>query len=124
LESLLDARGDDYRPPDTGLEARFMQIMRERGVGDFRRQVAIGGDDQWIGRVDFRHAVLPVIVEVQSRRHHAALSYRRDDASRVAALSSAGFEVVEVWDDEVWFAPEAATARIRAALRRAARQAA
>ena len=63
------------------------------------------GGEMWAGRVDFRHEVQPVILEVQSERYHAALSFRRDDEERRARLEDAGFVVVEAWDRQVWHAP-------------------
>lgn len=119
LEELLDLRGATWRPPASGLERRFEQIMRERLIGPFRRQVESGDDRRWVGRVDFAHERHPLIVEVLSERYHAALSYQRDDAERFASLRTAGFEVVEVWDAEVWHQADAVAARVRAALRRA-----
>jgi hypothetical protein len=113
LESLLDVRPLDYVAPATGLEARFIEIVG----GDWRRQVDSGGE-LWAGRVDFRHRVHPVIIEVQSERYHAALPFRRDDDERRAKLEAAGFIVGEVWDRQLWYAPDEARSIVRAALRR------
>ena len=71
-----------------------MQLFREAGV-DMRRQVDSGGD-LWVGRVDFCHAELPLVVEIQSEAYHSALLDRRSDAARVAALAAAGFDHYEV----------------------------
>ena len=70
--------------------------MREAGIA-MRRQIDSGGD-QWTGRVDFRHATLPLIVEIQSERHHTALSDRRADAARRDRLVADGFVVIEITD--------------------------
>src|SRR3954454_20315738 len=93
FERLLKVRPIGFVPVATGLEARFHEIV---GPG-WRRQVDSGGE-MWAGRVDFRHEVHPVIVEVQSERYHAALSFRPGDEERRARLEAAGFVVVEVWD--------------------------
>jgi very-short-patch-repair endonuclease len=111
LRSLLEARGSSYVPPATGLEARFAEIVRP--LGEFRRQVDSGGE-LWAGRVDFRHAAVPLVVEVQSERYHASLSSQQDDALRRARLEAAGFAVVEVWDTDIWHN----TPKIRAVVRR------
>jgi len=110
LHKLDAARGPDYVPPASGIEARFMEICLWR----MRRQVDSGGDE-WCGRVDFRDLVLPLVVEVQSEKYHAALVDKAADASRRERLQGAGFEVVEVWDREVWHEPQAVNERIREA---------
>ena len=71
---------------------------------ELRRQVD-SGESEWTGRVDFRHEVLPLIVEVQSERYHSALVDRLADRRRLAALRAAGFVVVEVSDPQVWSRP-------------------
>jgi very-short-patch-repair endonuclease len=103
LRRYLDARGEDYTPPATGLEARTMQVLRDEGI-DLRPQVDSGGSS-WTGRVDFRHPRVPLIVEVQSERYHSALVDRLADRRRLAALRAAGFVVVEVSDAQVWSRP-------------------
>jgi very-short-patch-repair endonuclease len=113
LHALLEARPLDYAAPATGLEARFIEVVG----GDWRRQVNSGGE-LWAGRVDFRHRVYPVIIEVQSERYHGALSFRRDDEERKAKLEAAGFVVDEVWDRQLWHSPHEARAVVAAALQR------
>lgn len=104
MRELLDARPDDWVPPASGLEARVMALLDDRALSGFERQVNLGGDE-WVGRVDFVHRERNIVIEVQSERFHAALSSRRDDAIRFERLRSAGFTVVEVWEDEVWHRP-------------------
>jgi very-short-patch-repair endonuclease len=101
LRSLLEARGLDYVPPATGLEGRFESIAAAQGVRSLRRQIDSGGD-HWTGRVDFRDALVPLVVEIQSERYHAALSDKADDARRFEDLERSGFVVLEVWDSAVW----------------------
>lgn len=110
MRELDAARGPSYVPPASALERRFVQICDE----PMRRQVDVGGET-WCGRVDFRHPVLPLIVEVQSERYHASLVDKRADAARRARQEAAGFVVVEVWDTEVWHQPQVVNDRIRAA---------
>ena len=101
LETLLDARGDDYVPPASGLEGRFGDIASDLGYR-LRRQVDCGGD-RWDARVDFRDEVLPVVVEVLSKKYHEALCDKDADAERRGRLERAGFTVVEVWDEQIWY---------------------
>jgi very-short-patch-repair endonuclease len=102
LRQLLEDRPDDYVPPASNLEGRVKDILAGAGLGEWRRQVDTGGAT-WTGRVDFRHAVLPAILEVQSERYHAALTHRADDARRRTQLEVDGFFVAEVWDTDVWY---------------------
>jgi very-short-patch-repair endonuclease len=105
LRELNAARGPGYRPPDSGQERRFEQILERCGEPPMRRQVNVGGEE-WTGRVDFIDPDLPLIAEVQSEQHHTSLVDRAADERRVAALRDAGFHVIEVWDTQLWHEPE------------------
>jgi len=118
LREYLAERGPGYVPPASGLEGRAMRLFDDAGIA-MRRQVDSGGDARWTGRVDFRHVELPVIVEIQSERYHAALCDRVADAARLEALRRAGYEVVELTDVDVWSRPRECVERVRAAMRRA-----
>jgi very-short-patch-repair endonuclease len=121
LRTLLDERGDDYVPPDSGLERRFEQVLAEAGEPGLRRQVDVGGD-RWVGRVDFRHEHLPLVVEVQSELYHSALTDARRDAERAAALRAAGFEVIAVTEEQVWYRPREVVEAVERARRRLVRE--
>jgi very-short-patch-repair endonuclease len=114
MRALLDERGDDYVPTASNLERRFASIVTEAGLPAMRRQVDSGGE-RWVGRVDFRDARLPLIVEVQSEVFHSALTDRADDAVRLAALRASGFTVVEVTEEQVWHRPSEVLEAVRAA---------
>jgi very-short-patch-repair endonuclease len=114
LRQLVADRGPGYVPPASGLERRFEEVMGRHGLAAYRRQVDCGGED-WTGRVDYRHRELPLVVEINSERYHAALVDQRADAARREALERAGHEVVVVWDVEVWHEPLVAVARVRSA---------
>ncbi|HEY9555714.1 MAG TPA: DUF559 domain-containing protein [Acidimicrobiales bacterium] len=102
MRQVLATRGLDYVPPASNLEARFEQILLQAGEAPMRRQVDIGDGDRWIGRVDFRDADLPLIVEIQSERFHASLIDKQLDATRMERLRAAGFVVLEFTDQQVW----------------------
>ena len=114
LRVYLRRRGPGYVPPASGLESRFMELMQEAGI-PMRRQVDSGGD-RWTGRVDFRHAHRPVIVEIQSEKYHTALCDREADRSRIEQLRRDGFVVVEIQDTTVWASPAEAVQRVRDAI--------
>ena len=119
LRELLEARPSGWVPPASNLEARFDSITRDAWVGEWRRQVDVGDDTHWCGRVDFRSTRWPVVVEVQSERYHAALSDRLHDAARRERLEAAGVVVVEVWDTEVWHARHDVVTKVREGIARA-----
>lgn len=124
LRELLRERGPDYRPAESGLERRFEQILADDGQEPMERQVDVGGDDGWIGRVDHLDRQARLIVEVNSERYHEALVDARSDATRHEALSAAGFRVEIVWDVEIWHAPRDVARRIRRARAEGRRRAA
>lgn len=115
VRRYLDDRPQGERPPESGLESRTIQVLRTAGVA-LERQVDVGSEDRWTGRVDMRVVGTKVVVEVQSRRHHTALSDVVADRARRAALEAAGFTVVEVWDEEVWTRPDVVVDRVRRAV--------
>jgi len=115
VRRYLDDRGADYVPAATGIETRTMQILGDAGIV-VERQVDLGGEECWTGRVDFRVVGMPIVIEVQSQLHHAALVDRMADDARRSRLESDGFSVVELWDTEVWSRPVIAVARVAAAI--------
>ena len=103
MRRLLADRPPDYVAPQTGLEARVQRLARDVGVA-LRRQVD-AGDEDWIGRVDFILEDTSKIIEVLSQRYHGALLDRLSDQARFARLSEAGFQVLTLWDSDVWENP-------------------
>jgi very-short-patch-repair endonuclease len=122
LRRLILAWPDGYRPVDSNLELRFESILEEAGDVPFARQVEVGDEHGRIGRVDFLDRRLGVIVEVQSAYFHSGLVDAARDAERLARLRRAGWIVVEVTDEELWYRKVEVVARVRAA-RSAARRA-
>ena len=114
MRLVLATRGLDYIPPASNLEARVIQILADAGLPAMRRQVDTGDEHGWIGRVDLRDVVLPLIVEVQSERYHSSLIDRQLDADRIARLERAGFVVVEITDVQVWHRPHELVEAVRA----------
>jgi very-short-patch-repair endonuclease len=119
LRELLRARPPGWIPPATNLEARFETIMCGALLGEWRRQVNLGDDSHWCGRVDFVSAQWPLVVEVQSERYHSALSDQAHDAVRRQGLEDAGLVVVEVCDRQVWHARREVVAAVRDGIARA-----
>jgi very-short-patch-repair endonuclease len=110
---LVQERGPGYRPPESGLERRAIQVLADEGITGFERQVDVGDDDRWIGRVDLRHAIVPLIVEVQSDLYHWGRTNEAQDSARITALEAAGYVVIEVEEFDVWHRPTVAAAAVR-----------
>jgi very-short-patch-repair endonuclease len=117
VRELLDKRPPGYVPPSSNLEARFAQIIRDYDLPRMRRQVDVGDDERWCGRVDFKAEELPLVVEVQSDMFHKALTSVEDDEARKARLEAAGFAVEEVEEFDIWYRPAVVAEQVRKARR-------
>ena len=115
MRLLLADRPDDWVPPASALESRFDHLRQRAGLPAMRRQVDLGGDHAWIGRVDFVNRELGLVVEVQSERFHASPTDRTFDAHRRRELEAAGFTVVFVWEHELWHQRDLVIRRLRQA---------
>ena len=113
---IINERGDDYVPPASNLESRVKELAEEAGL-KLRRQVDLGGDAHWDGRVDFFEDDVKLVIEVQSEAHHTSLSDMTADAIRRAKLEADGFSFMEVSDTDVWTRPWLVVDRIRQAIR-------
>lgn len=56
MRALMAERGTGYIPPESGLEARFLSLLRSNGLPEPARQVDVGGE-RWVGRVDFAYLI-------------------------------------------------------------------
>lgn len=112
---------DSGRPPlGSGLEGRLLQILRVAGLPEPRRQVDLGAGD-WVGRVDFLHDDVRLVVEIDGGWHHeGALDVRRDKR-RSAALAAAGFRVLPLAEDLLRRDPAEAVRLVSEARRHARR---
>jgi len=124
FRALVEERGPAYVPPASNLESRFAEILANAGRQPLRRQVDSSGEEGWIGRVDFRDASAPVVVEVQSERFHRGLSAEADDLDRIARLRQSGLQVVEITDLDIFHRPATVLAKVDAARGQARHQAA
>jgi hypothetical protein len=113
MRQVLAERPRPHTPPASGLEARFEQILRAAGEQPMRRQVDLGDDERWIGRVDFRDPTRPLVVEIQSERFHTSLSSTSWDKQRRAAMVQAGLTVRELTDQDIWLRPRSLVTVVR-----------
>jgi very-short-patch-repair endonuclease len=112
LRDYLAARGPEYVPPASRLEDRAWEILAGAGI-EVRRQVDLGSQAEWTGRVDGIVVGTHVVIEIQSWRYHGALVDRDADRVRIARLVAAGFTVVEITDDEVWSQPAVVVRKVQ-----------
>ncbi|MCQ3807003.1 MAG: DUF559 domain-containing protein [Acidimicrobiaceae bacterium] len=113
MRQLIEDRGPDHCPPGSGLESRFQELARKGGFGSFVRQVDLGAEEGWIGRVDFLDRDNGLVVEVDSRRFHTSKSDRSRDERRHSALRAAGWRVVSVTDHDLFHDPTAVINRLK-----------
>ena len=106
MRRLLAARDDDtYDAPESGLEARFLSIVRTAGLPPPLRQRDIGGE-AWVGRVDFLYPERKLVVEIDSDLYHRSLLDREADARRDEAMRVAGYQVLRIDEHQLWHRAE------------------
>jgi hypothetical protein len=113
MRELIEARPADYLPPESGLEARFQQILARDGQRPLRRQVDTGDGTRWMGRVDFRDDRCPYVAQIDGDRYHRALLDREADAIQTAALVEAGYVVDRIRAHDVWHRAHEVCTRVR-----------
>ena len=101
MRALAKERPPGSSPTESGNEQRFEEILGRFNRKRPRRQVTIGGLDV-IGRIDYRDARLPLVVEVNSMRYHSSISDRAADEERYDRLNDAGLMVAVIWEDDLW----------------------
>jgi hypothetical protein len=121
LREYLSTRPIDWQPPESNLEARFVDLIVGAGMPEPKRQRNTGDDVSWIGRIDMRDPELPLIGEIDSDLFHTAPLDVASDAVRDERLIAAGFTVERFTEAQVWRDPNAVVERWRRA-REAARR--
>jgi len=102
MRELLASRSDGYVPPASELEARFRDLVRGAGLAEPIRQLDVGDDEAWIGRVDVAYLRVRLLIELDSRLHHSSKLDREADETRDRRLRDAGWRVVRfTWSDLV-----------------------
>jgi len=104
MRLILEERPPEYVPPQSGLEARYCQLVIQDGMPEPIRQVNVYGQ-RWIGRADCRFVDVGLIVELLSVRFHASVIDAAADRDRFSAFRDAGQHVIAFWDFEVWNNP-------------------
>ena len=94
MRAILGEREDGYVAPASELEARFLELIRARGLPEPIRQFDAGDSDEWIGRVDFAYPANGLLIELDGRRHHSAPLDRKADEHRDRRLVAGGWRQV------------------------------
>jgi len=115
VRGILAERGEDFVAPATELEQEFVALLARCDLPRPSRQVDLGSDLAWIGRVDFVFRAERVVVETDGKETHTSLLDRQADTARDAALVAAGWIVLRF----SWFDIVHDGARTLATLRRA-----
>ncbi|MDQ2825736.1 MAG: endonuclease domain-containing protein, partial [Actinomycetota bacterium] len=106
MRRLLDDRSDGYVPPASELEACFVALLRSHGLPEPARQVDVGDELGWVGRVDFAYTGARTVIELDSRRHHSSKLDVEADEARDLRLRAAGWQVERFrWDDLIAVEP-------------------
>jgi very-short-patch-repair endonuclease len=102
FRTLLEERGGDYVAPESELERRFVALARNAALPEPERQVDLGDEEGWIGRVDFLFRGARIVVEVDGAEFHDGLLDRQRDEERDTRLTAAGWYVLRLrWRDVV-----------------------
>jgi hypothetical protein len=96
MREVLEPRGEGYVAPASELEAEFLDFLDAVGLPHPAREVALGDDEEPIGRVEMVYRDVKVLVELDGRRNHTALLDREADALRDMRLTAAGWRVLRV----------------------------
>jgi hypothetical protein len=115
MRALLDARGEGFIAPRSRLESRFMDIVRRFGLPEPRREVDHGSNVAWNGRVEFTFDPA-VLVEIDGRRWHTALSDIERDHDRDNEFTATGRSVLRFRFPVLVNQPERVARQIRAAI--------
>ncbi len=102
MRQLIDERRHLVQPTGSRLERRFEVLNERAGIPMLRRQINVGDDDGWIGRLDFVGKERALVVEIDSELHHAALLDTRRDESITLRLELAGWNVLRLREDDLW----------------------
>ncbi|MGB3412209.1 MAG: DUF559 domain-containing protein [Microthrixaceae bacterium] len=101
MRELIEARRG-LPPVGSNLETRFHEVAKLSNLPPFDRQVDLGDEQEWLGRVDFVSTTRLLVIEVDSEIHHSALSDQKRDAKQRQRLEDVGFMVRVLREDDLF----------------------
>ncbi|MBS1848838.1 MAG: DUF559 domain-containing protein [Actinobacteria bacterium] len=113
MRALLEARGEGFVATESQLEDRFVELLGRFGLPSARRQVEVGSNGEWLGRIDFYFADAKLIVEADGTKFHDQRSVAMRDRRRDLKMSARGWMVIRV----DWWQLTEEPARVAAELR-------
>ncbi len=113
---LLEERGPHYRPTESELEKQFDLLAVRLGLAGWDRQVDLGDNLGWIGRVDFYHRRARVVLEVDGREAHSSFMDTKADLERDRRMRATGLQVLRFGWAQVVHDPAHVVATVNAAL--------
>jgi hypothetical protein len=120
MRQLLAARGPGYVAPASDLEGRFLELVRAAGLPLPEREVDVGDDDGWVGRVEFAYPERKLLIEVDGRCWHSSLLDLEADRRRDNRLIAAGWRILRITGEQVDQRPDEVVGLLRTALGTAA----
>jgi very-short-patch-repair endonuclease len=97
LRALLDR----YTATDSGLERRFLSLVRSTGLPPPKTQARVGGF-----RVDFFWPQLGLVVETDGLRYHRTPAQQANDRQRDQVLAAAGLSTLRFAEAQVRLEPD------------------
>ncbi len=101
MRHLLAERAEGYVAPESGLEARVLEVIRRGGLPEPVRQLDVGDANDWIGRVDLAYPDRRMVIEIDSDLYHGTHVDRRADHLRDRRLLAAGWKVERITESEL-----------------------
>ena len=96
IRRLLEDRAGGFVATESELEDLFVTFLASHKLPIPRRQMTLGSDEEFLGRVDFVFDEARVIVEVDGSRFHDQRSIARRDRRRDLKLRAAGWEALRI----------------------------
>jgi hypothetical protein len=116
MRKISEARGPHYVPPESGLESELIDLLVGAGLPEPERQLSLGDEDSFIGRVDLGYRRHKVLLEVDGAPWHASVSARAHDRERRNRLTALGFRILNFDEDDIRVHTTRTVRRVRTAL--------
>ena len=114
MRQLLSDIGQGYVPTESELEGLVIAVLSAAGLPLPEKQRNVGGTTTPIGRVDFLYSAARLVIEADSKRHHASWLDQEADQRRDLQLTAAGFQIVRVSWHQLTENPDEFIAAVRA----------
>lgn len=98
----------------SGLEARFLRLVRAAGLPEPARQVDVGAQG-WVARVDFLYHDARLVIEIDGNWSHTSPLDIARDKRRTAGLVAAGYAVLPISEELLRADPQGVVRLVREA---------